>query len=270
MSLPNSAERLRARHHVRAQGARAPRAGGRPSPGAPRDRLDEADREFASVKPIGEQTSQTLEFTPARLVVIEHVRLEVPLVYADGQSTVRTAQAYPSPIPKSNAGPGAPCRCWSPSTATGCRLRAWSACSRATVRRSRARRCATRCCSRAELLGALHAPFRAHVLGAPVVFGDDTTLRLINDDRAVGGCITARLWGYVSAGSVRDDTGVWHAYPKAVFYEFTRNRRGEHPSRFLEHYSGYLQADDYAGYVAREDMWPSTLLTAHSYERVAR
>ncbi len=101
-----------------------------------------------------------------------------------------------------------------------------------------------------ELLGALRGPLHQHILGAPVIFGDDTTLRLIAEGLARDRCVTARLWGYVSAGAVCDEDGNWQPYPKAVLYEFTRDRRGEHPQRILEHYRGYLQADDYAGYHA--------------------
>ena len=51
---------------------------------------------FASVQPIGEDLSQTLEYTPARLVVIEHARLKYRCQYADGSSTIRTASACPT------------------------------------------------------------------------------------------------------------------------------------------------------------------------------
>lgn len=69
-------------------------------------------------------------------------------------------------------------------------------------------------------------------------------------DEVKGKSVTARLWAYVSAGSQRDAHGHWVDYPKAALYEFTRDRGGEHPSRFLARYRGYLQEDDYAGYHA--------------------
>ena len=100
-----------------------------------------------------------------------------------------------------------------------------------------------------ELLGALRAPLHAHILGAPVIFGDDTTLRLIVQEMARK-TVTARLWAYISAGETRDAHGAWVAYPKAALYEFTTDRGGEHPRRFLARYRGYLQADDYGGYHA--------------------
>jgi hypothetical protein len=72
----------------------------------PRERveydLSEAEKaEFEELERIGEEVSETLEYTPAKLVVIEHARAK----YAcrkDGESTIRTAFAQPSPLPKTN------------------------------------------------------------------------------------------------------------------------------------------------------------------------
>ncbi|KWU19236.1 MULTISPECIES: hypothetical protein [Burkholderiaceae] len=50
----------------------------------------------------GEKRSETLHYEPSRLTVIEHNRFK----YAgkkDGESTIVTASAQPSPLPKSNA-----------------------------------------------------------------------------------------------------------------------------------------------------------------------
>jgi hypothetical protein len=99
------------------------------------------------------------------------------------------------------------------------------------------------------LLGALREPLKAHILGAPVVFSDDTTLKLIAE-QARAGTVTARLWAYISAGATRQSETSWLAYPRAALYEFTTDRRGAHPCAFLARYRGYLQADDYAGYHA--------------------
>ncbi len=221
----------------------------------PRERieyaLDATERaQFAWVEPIGHQISETLEFTPARLVIIEHARIKYRCAHADGQCTIRTAQAYPSPLPKSNAGPGLLAQVLISKYADGMPLaRQERLFARHGARLSRKTLCDW-VLAACELLGALRGPLHQHILGAPVIFGDDTTLRLIVEGLARDRCVTARLWGYVSAGAVCDEDGNWQPYPKAVLYEFTRDRRGEHPQRILEHYRGYLQADDYAGYHA--------------------
>ena len=212
--------------------------------------LDETERaEFVRLDRIGAQVSQTLEFTPARLTVIEHARLTYRCVRADGSSTVRTASAQPSPLPKSSAGPGLLAHLLVSKYADGLPLaRQERMFARHGVKLSRKTMCdwVLLAC---ELLARLRDPLHQHILGAPVVFGDDTTLRLIVQGSSPA-TMTARLWGYIAAGSVRDEDGLWQAYPKAALYEFTRDRAGEHPGRFLARYRGYLQADDYAGYHA--------------------
>ena len=212
--------------------------------------LDEAEKAlFARVLPIGEQVSETLEFTPARLTVIEHARLKYRCENADGTSTIRTASAEPSPLSKSNAGPGLLAHVLVSKYADALPLaRQERMFARHGVTLSRKTLCdwVLRAC---ELLGALRAPLHAHILGAPVIFGDDTTLRLIVQEMARK-TVTARLWAYISAGETRDAHGAWVAYPKAALYEFTTDRGGEHPRRFLARYRGYLQADDYGGYHA--------------------
>lgn len=85
---------------------------GRPSlpKDLPRERVnyDLSDAEkaaFDEVERIGEEVCETLEYTPSKIIVIEHVRAK----YAcrkDGESTIRTAFAQPSPLPKSSAGAG--------------------------------------------------------------------------------------------------------------------------------------------------------------------
>lgn len=44
---------------------------------------------------------------------------------------------------------------------------------------------------------------------------------------------------------------------RAVVYDFTESRAGEHARTFLGDWRGSLVCDDYTGYVAARDMWPS-------------
>ena len=69
--------------------------------------LSEADKaQFSALERIGEEVSEMLEYVPARLEVIQHVRLKYRCERADGSATVRTAQAIASPLARGNAGPG--------------------------------------------------------------------------------------------------------------------------------------------------------------------
>jgi hypothetical protein len=94
-----------------------------------------------------------------------------------------------------------------------------------------------------------------HVLAAERIHGDDTTVPVL----AKGKTITGRLWTYV-----RDDRPFGGSVPPAAIFYFSRDRRGEHPSRHLARYCGILQADAYAGFgeLYREARKPVALTEA--------
>lgn len=99
----------------------------------------------------------------------------------------------------------------------------------------------------AELLATLLPPLRNHVLQAPRLHLDDTTLPLLKRGRT-----TTRqtyLWGYLGAGQ-RQENDLWVDHPPAVLFEFAEFRAGAHPLNFLRDYHGYLQADAYSGHDA--------------------
>ncbi|MCZ7560093.1 MAG: transposase [Burkholderiaceae bacterium] len=188
------------------------RGGGRPAlpENLPRVRIEyelsEVERaQFARVQPIGEETSETLEFTPARLVVLEHARLKYRCEDFEGASTVRTATAHPSPLPRSNAGPGLLAHVLVSKYGDGLPLARQE---RIFTRHGAVLSRKTLCdwvLAACELLGRLRAPLHQHILGAPVVFSDDTTLKLRTEE-VRGRSVTARLWGYVSAGWQRNES----------------------------------------------------------------
>jgi transposase len=82
-----------------------------------------------------------------------------------------------------------------------------------------------------------------HVLAGPRVHADDTPIPMLSPGR--GRTQTARFWAYL-----RDDRPFGGPDPPAVFYEFTPDRRGEHPQRRLRDFRGILQADAYSGFNA--------------------
>ncbi len=56
---------------------------------------------------------------------------------------------------------------------------------------------------------------------------------------------TGRLWTYV-----RDDRAAGSTAAPAVWFAYSPDRKGEHPQGHLSAFTGILQADGYAGYVA--------------------
>ena len=95
----------------------------------------------------------------------------------------------------------------------------------------------------AWLLTPLADAVGRYVLQADKIHGDDTPIR------SLGGkgekAHTGRLWVYV-----RDDRPSGDKAAPAVWFQYSANRKGEHPGRHLKKFSGILQADAYSGYNA--------------------
>jgi transposase len=217
----------------------------------PRERIEydltEAEKaEFDRLERIGEEVSETLDYTPAKLTVIEHVRIK----YAcrkDGESTIRTAFAQPSPLPKSNASAGLLAQIGVSTFVDHMPLNRQEAVyKRHGIVLPRATLCDWKL-GMAELLEVLLPPLKKHILKAPRLHSDDTTMPLQEPGR--GSTKTARLWGYLGAGQ-RQENGLWIDHPPAVLFEFTESREAIHPLTFLADYEGYLQVDAYSGYLA--------------------
>ena len=84
----------------------------------------------------------------------------------------------------------------------------------------------------------LYRLIEAHVLAAERLHGDETTVPIL----AKGKTATGRIWTYV-----RDDRPFGSQTPPAAVYYASRDRRGEHPQRHLQNFTGILQADAYSG-----------------------
>jgi len=218
------------------------------------DLSDQDKAHFARVQCIGEELSETLEYTPARLVVLQHARLKYRCEDAQGDSTIRTAAAFTSPLAKSNAGAGLLAQVlvakYADHTPLARQERIFARHGAAIARQTLCDWALGSC----ELLARLMVPLKAHVLASPVIFTDDTTLALQagrgQQASKRGRTITARLWCYLAGGAKRDEQGQWQPVAPAALYDFTTDRSGEHPRRVLAGWRGWLQADDYAGYHA--------------------
>ena len=95
----------------------------------------------------------------------------------------------------------------------------------------------------AALVEPMAAFIGRHALAGPRVHADDTQMPMLSPGR--GRTQVARFWAYL-----RDDRPFGGRDPPAVLYEFTPDRKGEHPQRRLRDFKGILQADAYAGFNA--------------------
>jgi transposase len=93
----------------------------------------------------------------------------------------------------------------------------------------------------AALLEPLAKAIECHVLSGQAIFADDTPVKLLSP--GAGKTKTARLWAYV-----RDERPSASEAPPAAFYRFSRDRKGEQPREHLKDFAGWMHADGYAGF----------------------
>jgi transposase len=86
-----------------------------------------------------------------------------------------------------------------------------------------------------------------HVFAGQAIFAHDTTVAMLA--ASSGKTQTARLWAYA-----RDERPWGSAIPPASRYQFSCDRKGEHPKDHLSGYTGWMHADGYAGF---EDLYRS-------------
>jgi transposase len=195
---------------------------------------------------IGEDTSEQLDYIPARLQVVVHARQK----YACrcGGNGVKTAQMPEQPLPKSNASANLLSHLLVSKYQDHLPLaRLERIFGRHGVPIARQTLCDWVLGS-TELASVLSEALKRHVLAAPKIHADDTIVPLLDRDK--NRTVQARAWAYVGAGARLAPDGRWLEHPTAVVYEFTDTRRGEHAQAFLKGYQGYLQADAFAGFNA--------------------
>jgi transposase len=182
-------------------------------------------------KEIGSEVSEQLEFVPAQLKVIQHHRIK----YAcdECEENVTIAPKPPQPIDKGLPGPGL--LGYLTLSKYGDYLplyRLEDILSRCGIILRRSTLCDW-IASVSDLLKPLYNVMCGRVRRSRVIHTDDTGIKMLEP----GQCRNCKFWTYIG-----DEANPF------VVYEFSLTREGENPSRFLETFKGYLQADAYKGY----------------------
>lgn len=183
---------------------------------------------------IGEEVSERLEYVPASLTVIE----EACQKYACPKGcTVVTAQKPFAPIEKGLPGPGLLAHVAVSKYADHLPL----ARQEGMFRRQGVEMARSTMCDwmrrGAELTSPLYELMKGRVLISKSVQTDDAPVPVL--DSELTRTRTGRTWSYVG-----DEQNPY------TVYDYTPTRAGDGPSKFLESFEGYLQADAYAGYDA--------------------
>ncbi len=190
------------------------------------------------LRQIGQDISEQLEYVPARFKVIRHVRPKLACVSCQ---TIFQAAAPSRPIARGVAGPGLLahvlvskyCDHTPLYRQSGIYARSGVNIDRSTM--------AGWVDQGDALLDPLVAALGRYALAGAKVHADDTPVKVLDPGR--GRTKTGRLWVYV-----RDDRPAASTDPPAVWFQYSPDRKGEHPQRHLNSFRGILQADAYGGW----------------------
>lgn len=189
---------------------------------------------------IGQEVSEQLDYVPAKLAVIEHVRLKYACraceeKAAEGGPQIITAEKPLSPIEKGLAAPGLLSYVMVSKYSDHLPLhRLEHILARHGIQIARSTMCdwAAQC---AALLRPLYHRMVEEVLQSKVIHTDDTPVDVL--DRERNQTRTGRFWVYLGDKS--------HSY---TVFTYTPSRSRDGPQQFLRKWSGYLQADAFGGY----------------------
>ena len=186
-----------------------------------------------TLKKLGEDVSEMLEYVPASYYVICHVR---PKLSCARCSLVVQAPAPSRPVDRGMAGPGMLAHVLTGKYSDHLPLYRQSqiyARHGLDLDRSTLARWVS---ETGRLLEPLVEALHCYVMDTDNLHGDDTPLPVLAPGN--GRTKTGRFWTYVRDARPAGD----HA-PPAVWFTYSPDRKGEHPQRHLANFCGILQAD---------------------------
>lgn len=193
---------------------------------------------------MGEETSEQLEFIPASIKVIEHVRPKYSCRHCEQHGTatqIKIAPVPPQPIPKSIATPSLLAQIITSKYQYALPLnRQESMFQQYGIDLSRQTMAdwMVRC---GALLEPLYQRLKAIQLQQAVIQADETPLKVIHEDKS-----QCYMWVYCTGSD--SPQGHSDPPPNIVLYDYRNSRSGQCPVDYLQGFNGYLQVDGYAGY----------------------
>lgn len=193
---------------------------------------------------MGEDKSEQLEFIPAQIKVIEHVRPKYSCRHCEQSSTkvgIKQAPVPASPIPKSFATASLLSQIITSKYQYGLPLyRQENLFKEYGIPLSR-QTMSSWLLKSANLLKPLYDKLHQHLLQQNVIQADETTLKVVESDKA-----KCYMWLYCTGTDSPENN--YSDIPNIVLYDFHESRASQCTIDFLQGHAGYLQVDGYQGY----------------------
>lgn len=192
---------------------------------------------------MGEERSEQLEYIPAQLKVLEHVRFKYSCRHCEKnrtQASIVIAPTPANPIPKSIATPNLLSQIITHKYQFALPLYRQEVLFKQygiDLNRKTMSSWMLRC---AELLNPVIERLKQHLKEQPVIHADETTLKVIKDDKT-----KSYMWLYCTG---TDSPGSRSDIKNIVLYDYQPSRSSQCVVNYLDGYDGYLQADGYAAY----------------------
>ena len=191
---------------------------------------------------MGDERCEKLEFIPAQVKVIEHVRLKYSCRTCEKQGTstqIKIAPVPASPIPKGIATATLLSQIITSKYQYALPLyRQESLFKQDGIELSR-KTMADWMMKSADLFKPLCTRLQQILLQQGVIQADETTLKVINEDK-----VKSYMWLYCTGTDSPNENNI----PNIVLYDYQSGRAGQCAIDYLDGFTGYLQVDGYAGY----------------------
>lgn len=191
---------------------------------------------------MGESRSEKLEFIPAQIKVIEHVRLKYSCRECERHGTkveIKIAPVPCSPIAKGIATASLLSQIITSKYQYSLPLYRQEAMFKQYGIDLSRKTMSDWMMKSSHLFKPLIDRLQEILLAQPVIHADETPLKVIKEDKH-----KCYMWVYCTGTDSPNDNG----QPNIVLYDYQSSRAGWCPVDYLQGYSGYLQVDGYAGY----------------------
>ena len=191
---------------------------------------------------MGEETSEELEFIPATLKVLRHVRPKYSCRSCEKHGTETHIKIAPVPLsilPKSIASPSLLAQIISAKFQFGLPLYRQEALFKQFGIELNRQTMSRWLLKVSEKLRPLYRRMHEILLEQPTLWADETTVNVLDVDKS-----KCYMWVYGCGTDKPKPDGL----PNIVLYDYQDGRGSSHPVHFLQGYQGPLQVDGYQGY----------------------